>query len=104
MSKVRLVSSHVLLDGSLVASLFGEAGQALVAYESGSKRLLITGPDNQWFAKLHKPVPMLLKIRNLKGDRSLAVREFLIDHDLDTADRPLTYEIIAETGLLKINL
>ena len=53
---------------------------------------------------MHEPTQFLLKSRNLKGDRTLAIREILIDNDLDTTDRTLTYELVEKTNLLKINI
>ena len=59
---------------------------------------------SQWFVKVHEPTQFLLKSRNLKGDRTLAIREILIDNDLDTTDRILQYEIVERTNLIKITI
>jgi hypothetical protein len=45
-----------------------------------------------------------VQTRNLKGDKTLAIREILIDNDLDTADRDLEYEIIEKTSLIKVSI
>ena len=53
---------------------------------------------------MHEPTQFLLKSRNLKGDRTLAIREILIDNDLDTSDRVLHYEVVEKTNLIKIDM
>ena len=45
-----------------------------------------------------------VKSRNLKGDKTLAIREILIDNDLDMTDRDLDYEIIEKTNLIKVSI
>ena len=51
-----------------------------------------------------KPSQFLLKSRNLIGDKTVAIREILIDNDLPIHDRDLDYELIEKTELLKIRL
>ena len=53
---------------------------------------------------MKKPAQFLLKDRNLKGDKTLAIREILIDNDLEIYDRELDYEVIEKTNLLKIKV
>jgi|TARA_R110002051_G_scaffold81802_1_gene146071 hypothetical protein len=100
--KVILKSSHVYLSAELVERLFQNIHYAYVTYVVEQKKMLITPVSSQWFVKMHKPTQFLLKSRNLKGDRTLAIREILIDNDLDTADRILQYEIVEKTNLIKI--
>ena len=100
--KVILKSSHVYLDAELVESIFQNIHYAYITYIPEQKKMLITPVSSQWFVKMHKPTQFLLKSRNLKGDRTLAIREILIDNDLDTTDRILEYEIVEKTNLIKI--
>ena len=66
---------------------------------------MVTPVSSQWFLKLYeKPTQFLLKSRNLKGDKTLAIREILIDNDLDMTDKDLKFEIIEKTKLIKIDL
>ena len=101
---VILKSSHVYLNSELVESIFGSIHYAYVTYAVEQKKMLITPVSSQWFVKMHKPTQFLLKSRNLKGDRTLAIREILIDNDLDTTDRILEYEIVESTNLIKISM
>jgi len=102
MSKVTLKSSHIYLEVDMVTSIFGNIHYAYVTYVKDQKKILITPVTSQWFAKMFEPTQFLLKSRNLKGDRTLAIREILLDNDLDTSDRELKFEIIEKTKLIKV--
>ena len=101
---MQLKSSHIYLDSKLVLSIFGKINFAYVTYSKEQQKLLITPVTSQWFKKMYKPTQFLLKSRNLKGDKTLAIREILIDNDLDTLDRDLKYELVEKTKLIKIHL
>jgi hypothetical protein len=104
MSKITLKSSHIYLESDLIENVFGNINFAYVTYVEDQKRILITPVSSQWFVKMFKPTQFLLKSRNLKGDRTLAVREIFIDNDLDTTNRDLEYEVIEKTKLIKIKM
>ncbi|WP_034260960.1 hypothetical protein [Altibacter lentus] len=101
---VTLKSSHVYLDASLVDKVFDNIHYAYVTYVVAQGKMLITPVSSQWFVKMHEPTQFLLKSRNLKGDRTLAIREILIDNDLDMSDRVLHYEVVEKTNLIKIDM
>ena len=101
-NNVILKSSHVYLNASLVEKVFETIHYAYVTYVAEQKKMLITPVSSQWFVKMYKPTQFLLKSRNLKGDGTLAIREILIDNNLDTSDRILEYEIVKKTNLIKI--
>ena len=102
--QVTLKSSHVYFDASLVDLIFDNIHYAYVTYVAEQKKLLITPVSSQWFVKMHEPTQFLLKSRNLKGDKTLAIREILIDNDLDASDRVLQYEVVKKTNLIKIDM
>ncbi len=104
MSKISLKSSHIYLESQLVNAIFGNIHFAYVTYIEEQKKILITPVSSQWFVKMFKPTQFLLKSRNLKGDRTLAVREIFIDNNLDTTDRELQYEVIEKTKLIKVSV
>ncbi len=104
MTKISLKSSHIYLENELVETIFENIPYAYIKYLKDQNRLLITPVSSQWFVKMYEPTQFLLKSRNLKGDRTLAIREILIDNDLDANDRDLEFEIIEKTKLIKIKL
>lgn len=101
---ISLRSSHIYLNADLASKVFEQIHYAYVTYVSGQHRLLITPVSSQWFVKMYEPTQFLLKERNLEGDKTLAIREILIDNDLDSHDRDLEYEWIEKTNLLKVVL
>ncbi len=101
---VALKSSHIQLDNSIVSTVFQNIHYAYVTYLESQKRLLVTPVSSQWFVKVYKPTQFLLKDKNLKGDKAIAIREILIDNNLNAIDRNLDYEIIEKTNLIKISL
>lgn len=92
------------MDNELIQPIFGDIHYAYVTYVKEQGRILITPVSSQWFVKMYKPTQFLLKSRNLKGDKTLAIREILIDNDLDTTDRELDFEIIDKTNLIKVDM
>lgn len=101
---VALQSSHIFLKSKLVERIFKTITYAYVTYIKQQDTLLITPVTSLWFVKMYEPTQFLLKTRNLKGDKTLAIREILIDNDLDTTDRMLDFEVIDKTNLIKIQL
>ena len=94
MSKVELKSSHIYLGNELVESVFNNINYAYVTYLEKQSRILITPVSSQWFVKMYEPKQFLLKSRNLNGDKTIAIREILLDNDLDMTNRSLNFEVI----------
>lgn len=103
-SEISLKSSHLYLNNELVNKVFKEIDYAYVTYVKDQKRILITPVTSKWFIQLYKPTQFLLKSRNQKGDRTLAIREVLIDNDLDMKDKDLSFEWIKKTNLIKVTI
>lgn len=105
MSKISLKSTHIYFESELIEHIFNNIHYAYAVYNKNLNQLLITPVSSQWFVKMYeKPAQFLLKERNLKGDKTLAIREIFIDNELDMTDRDLKYEIIKKTKLIKISL
>ena len=104
MDPVGIKSSHLYIPASVAALVFGKESRAYLIYRPEQKALLLAPASSQWFHKLHQPSQHMLKARNAQGDKTIALHETLIDHDLDDTDRPLDYVIQEKTGILKISL
>jgi hypothetical protein len=102
--EVFLKSSHIYLNKSVVERVFDKIHYAYAAYSKEQGKILITPVSSAWFAKMFEPSQFLLKQRNLKGDMTLAIREILIDNDLDMTDRALDHEVIEKTNLIKLKV
>ncbi|GAB3021393.1 hypothetical protein [Spirosoma pulveris] len=98
-----LKNSYLLIGASVAKEAFGDDLQVSVVYYPDRQTLLVAGKSKAFFEKMHKTSWLLLKDRNLLGDKSLNIREWLIDNDLDDSDRDLHYEL-KTTGILSITL
>ncbi|PHN03819.1 hypothetical protein [Flavilitoribacter nigricans] len=103
-SQVRLRAAHLLIDRETAAVVFGEAGNAYLVYYPDRHTLLLAAGDDEMFKDLHKAKKHLLKSRSAAGDRSVALHEILIDHQIDDRDRDLVYEFQAGLGILRVQL
>lgn len=91
MSELILKTQHLILLHSLVERVLPEQTHVLLKYQNDKNALLIAPAVNSAFKEKYKASLFMLKERNLKGDRSVAIHEILIDNDLNESDRELTF-------------
>ena len=103
-SKIRLKSSHLHIDREVVKEVFGDALNVFVVYYPDRHSLMIAPISDELFKKLHKAAQHMLKDRNLKGDKTIALHETLIDNQVDETDRDLEYELQSGLGILRVKL
>ncbi|MFD2935157.1 hypothetical protein [Spirosoma flavum] len=103
MSAVYLKNSYLLIEASVAQVAFGDDPQVNVVYYLDRKTLLVAGKSKSFFETMHKTSRVLLKDRNLLGDKSVNIRELLIDNDLNDTDRDLIYDLKI-TGILSVIL
>ena len=103
-SKVRLKSSHLLIDREVAQAAFGDTYNIYVVYYPDRSSLMMAPVTDEVFKNLHKASQQMLKDRNLNGDKSIALHETLIDHQLNETDRDLQYELEPGLGILKVSL
>lgn len=88
---VKLSNAHIIISSNTVAELFGDAARVSWVYYPQRRTLLVANAQDALFKGLHKTADSLLKYSNAQGDRSIAIRELLIDNDLDDSNRDLDY-------------
>ncbi|MEM6963148.1 MAG: hypothetical protein AAF573_00190 [Bacteroidota bacterium] len=103
-SKVRLKSSHLLIAGEVAQEIFGNDRNANVVYYSERRTLMIAPTSDDLFKKLHKAKQHMLKDRNAKGDKAIALHELLIDHEINSTERDLEFEAQAALKILNVKL
>ena len=103
-SKVRLQSSHLWIEHKLAAKIFGDELNANVIYYPKTRSLMIAPKSNELFKKLHKAKQHMLKDRNLKGDKTIALHGLLIDHQINDTPRDLEYELQEALNILNVKL
>ena len=101
---IHLQSSHLLIDKALSGQVFEGSATVYVSYNSEQQVMLVSPNSNAWFPKLHKAKECILKAKDLHGTKSVAIREFIIDHDLENEDRPLDFEVNGDKRFLKIEM
>jgi len=104
MDGITLKASHLYIPGEIAAKVFGDEQRVYLAYQAERATLLVAPVSQQWFNKMHQPSQHMLKSRNLKGDKTIALHEILIDNALNDQDRELEYTLQGTSGILKISL
>lgn len=100
---IYLKNSYLLIGASVAKEAFDDDLQVSVVYYPDRQTLLVAGKSKAFFEKMHKTSWLLLKDRNLLGDKSVNIRELLIDNDLDDTDRDLPYDL-KTTGIISVTL
>ncbi|MEL6866366.1 MAG: hypothetical protein AAFP19_18220 [Bacteroidota bacterium] len=103
-AKVRLRSSHLLIDKTLAAEIFDGEPNVNVIYYAGPRTLMVAPASDELFKKLHKAKQHMLKDKNAKGDKSIALHELLIDNEVNNSDRDLEYELQKALKVLNVKL
>lgn len=101
--EIQLKNGHIWFDKATVETLFGEEEKANLVYYPERKTLLLAARSKTFFEKMHKVNWVVLKLRNLKGDKTISIQDLILDNDLDSTDRLLSYEI-KNTGIISIEL
>lgn len=99
---VYLESSHLCFGPELLEFLGKEEQNVFMAIYPEKGFLLVAPISHSFFPKLHPSTQHMLKIKNQEGARSIALHEYLIDHAIDARNRPLKYDLIQKSKLLKI--
>ncbi|GGD70549.1 hypothetical protein GCM10011514_38260 [Emticicia aquatilis] len=100
---IQLKNGHIWFEKELVDLLFGEEEKVSLVYYPERKTLLLAARSKVFFEKMHKTTWAVLKLRNLKGDKTISVQDLILDNDLDNTDRTLAHEV-KNTGIISIEL
>lgn len=103
-SKVQLKRQHLYLDAEVAANAFGTERQVYTVYYDNLGMLLLAPMSDATFKQAHECALVMLKDRNLNGDKSLSLQEIIIDHDLDQSDRPLPFTSAPGLKMLQVKL
>lgn len=102
--QVRLHRQHLWLSAAVAENAFANERQVYVVYYPKRKSLLLAPMADEAFKQLHECALVMLKDRNLAGDKSLSLQEIIIDNDLDETDRPLAFTAAPGLQMLQITL
>ena len=103
-SDVYLEAAHVCIKKNIADKIFSTERVVLSVYYEKDKTFMIVPSGDELFRKLHKVTQQLFKTKNINGDKSVSIKDLLIDNNIDSHDRDL--EFVAEEALhiLKIKL
>lgn len=101
---IKLQSGHLIIGAAVVADIFGEALNANLVYYPERHTLLLAPYGDELFTQLHKAKKCMLKGKNAKGDKSIALQGILIDHQIDAEERSLEYTLDKEMSVLTVLL
>ncbi len=103
MSAASLKNSYLLITAALAHEAFGDDPQVNVVYYPDRQTLLVAGASKSFFANMHKTSRVMVKDRNLLGDKSINIRELIIDNDIDDGDRDLVFDL-KTSGILSLTI
>lgn len=103
-STLCLRSAHLVIPGSMASTLFDSAFNVHLVYYPEKRCLLIGRTEDDVFRQLHKTKQHLLKAGTSADNRTIALHEILIDHQISDADRELAFEWQKELGILNVQL
>jgi hypothetical protein len=98
-----LKNGHIIIPADIFTKWLDADNYVNMVYYPERSQLLVAAKSKTFFEKMHETKWMVLKDKNMFGDKTLYVREILIDNDLDEADRSLSFEI-KNTGIVTIAL
>ena len=102
--QIRLKSSHLLIDREVAADIFQDDFNVNIVYYADRRTLMIAPQSEELFKKLHKAKQHMLKDRNAQGDKTIALHELLIDHEINSTDRNLEFELQSALRILNVKL
>ncbi len=102
--QVRLNREHLWLSATVAENAFAGERQVYIVYYPNRKSLLLAPMSDTAFKQLHECALVMLKDRNLAGDKSLSLQEIIIDHDLEGSDRPLAFKGAPGLRMLQVTL
>ncbi|MEM6345642.1 MAG: hypothetical protein AAF927_17250 [Bacteroidota bacterium] len=97
-------SSHICFAAEVVNQVFKAEDNAYMAHYPDKGYLLFAPVSSPFFKKMHPATQHMLKAKNLKGSKSIALHELIIDHELSFTEGALQYEILEKANMLKIQL
>jgi len=102
--EILLKSSHLIIPAEISDQILKENTSVYVSFKKDLNALLLSPKENDWFPKLHESMEFILKSKDLKGTKSVAIREILIDQEIDDDDKSLECVVNEDRSFLKILL
>ena len=103
-SDVYLEAGHICIKKNVAEKIFGTETVVLSVYYARDNSFLAAPACEDLFRKIHRANQQMLKMKNAFGDKSISIQELLLDNDIDTQNRNLTFEMQDALHILKVKL
>lgn len=87
--QVYLKNRHLIIEGTTAENVFGSEIQVYQVYYPQPGMLILAPMSDTTFRQAHECSLVMLKTKNIRGDKSLSLEEIIIDNDLNNEDREL---------------
>lgn len=101
-SKVKLKNGHLIIESELADTALLQTRQVYAVYYDNLKAILMAPDSDQTFKAAHDCVMLFVKVKNVRGDRSISIQEFMVDFEISPEDRDLTY--MSSPGLTMLHI
>ena len=101
---IKIKASHLIIPAELAKRILQQTNNVYVCYKEDQDILMVSPEENTWFPKLHSSQIFMVKSKDLAGTKSIAIREVIIDHEIDDCDRNLPCIANDEKKFLRIEL
>ena len=102
--QVQLRRQHLILEASVAQNAFGDERQVYAVYYDNLGMLILAPMSDDMFKQAHECALLMLKDKNLKGDKSISLQEIIIDNELDDTDRELVFMGAPGLKMLQVKL
>ncbi len=101
-----LKNKHLVIGHELINDYFGEVSYVFVKWIKESNHLLVAPQTASVFYQVHKDaMQMLLKTKNLQGDKSIALYDFFYENNINENDNyDVEYHYLDKLKALKIKM
>lgn len=103
--EIQLKSGHLIFGQAIASRVFGEELQAKLAFDE-QKQCFVIGRGSMVTIKMRypKPSPMIVKQKNAHGEVSIAIQEWILDHNINPETRSLASDWEERVQLLTVTL
>lgn len=101
-SQIKLKNGHLIIHHELADTTIKETRQVYAVYYDNLKAILLAPDSDETFKSAHECVMLFVKTKNLAGDRSISIQEFIVDNEINDTDRDL--EFMSAPGMQMIHI
>lgn len=87
MSVIRIQGNHIHISRDVVRSYIGDVPSVLINFNPGNRMLWIAAAHEEHVMRKFSTVQQyILKRKNAEGDRTIAIHDLILDHDIEDSE------------------